>query len=113
MIIISIKDLPKLEQDFYLNKDDEVEYAKQCEACANDCKQSYKVILHCKKRILVKTKVEYLDEINNQNKTVKEVANAIKINTRTLNSLLTNKSKDIDFETHCKLMKYLYKENIK
>lgn len=55
---------------------------------------------------------EYLEEIKNQNKTIQEVAKAIGINSRTLNALLTNPDKDIDYKTHKKLMKYLYKQDI-
>lgn len=109
----SIKDLPKNEQDFYLDKKDKVKYNKLCNECARECKQSWRAeILSCN-RIPAKSKRLYLNRIKDQKKTIKQVANEIGIHARTLKSLLTNDNKDIDYDTHKKLMKNLYDQDIK
>lgn len=111
---INIRKQPKQEQEFYLNKKDEIKYNFRCEKCANVCKQSHKVkIISCPKEIKTKTKDQYLKEIEAQNKIIKDVADEIDIHTRTLKSLLTNNNRDIDFDTHKKLMKYLFNIDIK
>ena len=110
---IDIRKLPKREQEYYLNGKNEIQYNSKCERCARDCKISFKsIIVYCPKEIKVKTKKEYLKKINSQNKTIQEVANAINIHTRTLKSLLTNNNRDIDFDTHKKLMRYLFNKDI-
>jgi len=110
--MVGVRNLPKKEREFYEDKKENIKYNGNCYECARSCKQSWRSqILHCNK-IGVKNKKGYLKEIENQNKTIQEVAKAINIHSRTLESLLTNKDRDIDYETHKKLMKYLYNVKI-
>lgn len=108
----SIKELPKRDKVFYLNQKDEVQYNKQCVSCARECKQSYRVKIVSCNRVPAKSKRLYLNRIKQQGKTIKQVSDEIGMNSRTLKSLLTNKNKDIDYETHKKLMKVLYNTDI-
>lgn len=109
----SIRDLSKNESIFYTNQNGDIIYNKICELCANECKQSFQSrLIACHNNILVKSKEDYLHEIKKQNKTIKDVAHSIKINTKTLTSFLTNYNKDIDYEVHKKLMLELFGENI-
>lgn len=109
----SIRDLPKNEQEFYLDKKGKVKYNKVCDECARECKQSWRSkVLHCD-RILAKSKRLYQNRIKEQNKTIKQVADEIDMHTGTLKSLLTNEDRDIDYDTHKKLMKNLYNQDIK
>lgn len=108
----TIRDLSKHERTFYEDRKGNIKYNKRCYKCARSCKQSWRTkIIQCK-MIEAHTPNEYLEEIKNQNKTIQEVAKAIGMNARTLNALLTNPDKDIDYKTHKKLMKYLYKQDI-
>lgn len=109
----SIRDLPKSEQEFYLNQKGEIQYNEKCYSCARECKQSHRAnIISCNK-IPAKDKRLYRNRIKQQGKTIKQVANEIGIHARTLKSLLTNNNRDIDYDTHKKLMKNLYDQDIK
>lgn len=113
MIIISVRELTINDQEFYLDGTGKIKYNPLCESCPYDCKQSFRSqLVACNKKIQAKTKTEYLDEIKKQKKTVKDVAKAIGIHTRTLNSIFNNDERDIDFETHSKLMLELYNVDI-
>ncbi len=108
----NIRDLPKIDQNYYLNQEESVEYNKLCESCARDCKMSWKsLVINCG-RIPVKTKEEYLKEIKKQNYSIKDLAHKISINTKTLNSYLNNNDRDITYNVHQKLMKELFDEDI-
>lgn len=109
----SVKDLPKNEQEFYLDKKDKVKYNKLCNECARECKQSWRSEIMACDRIPAKSKRLYQNRIKEQNKTIKQVADEIDMHTGTLKSLLTNEDRDIDYETHKKLMKNLYNQDIK
>jgi len=108
----SIRELPKYQQKFFFDKRENVKYNSRCENCARECKQSFKTNVYCPKRIIAKTKRQYIREIKKQNKSIKEVANAIDIHAGTLNSMLTNRSRDITFEVHKKLMKFLFDKDM-
>lgn len=113
MRIISVRDLPKNELDFYLDTTGNVKYNPVCESCPHECKQSFRAeLLACGINVKVKTKTEYLDEIKKQKRNLKDVAHSTNIHLRTLRSLLNNDSRDIDFETHFKLMMELYNVDI-
>lgn len=110
---IDIRKQSKQEQEFYLNKKDEIQYNSKCEKCARICKQSFRTkIISCPIEIKAKTQKEYLKEIEARSKTIKNIADEINIHTRTLKSLLTNNNRDIDFDTHKKLMKHLFNVDI-
>lgn len=109
--MVSIKDLPKIDQEYYLDNEI-IKYNPLCESCARSCKMSFKSKVVMCNRIPVKTKEEYLKEIEKQDLAINELAHKININGRTLSSLLNNINKDIPYEVHSKLMNELFNINI-
>lgn len=109
----SIRDFPKSERIFFENYNEKIEYNKKCLACAkcSECGQSFRAIVFCKNEIKCKAPKQYMGEIKKKGKTVQEIAKLIKVNSRTLNSMLIE-NQDMIYNVHQKLMKELFDENI-
>lgn len=104
----SIRDYPKAEREFFEDNKGDVKYVDYCMNCSGQCKQSHKVtIIQCKKKDLVHSPKEYINETLKQNKDISTIGREIGVNSRTVKSMLYE-NKDISFEVYDKLDKLLY-----
>ena len=112
----SIRDYPKAEREFFEDSKGNVKYVDYCMNCSGQCKQSHKVtVIQCKKKDLVHTPKEYINEILKQNKDISTIGREIGVNSRTVKSMLYE-NKDMSFEVYDKLDRLLYpkdKRNLK
>ena len=108
--IISMRDYPKAEREFFEDDKGEIKYVDFCMNCSNPCKQSHKVtIFQCKKKDLVHTPKEYIKEILKQDKDISTIGRDIGINSRTVKSMLYE-NQDMSFVVYDKLDRLLYLE---
>ena len=104
----SIRDYPKAEREFFEDNKGNVKYVDYCMNCSGQCKQSHKItIVQCKKKDLVHTPKEYINEILKQDKDISTIGREIGVNSRTVKSMLYE-NKDMSFEVYDKLDRLLY-----
>lgn len=109
--IISIRDYPKAEREFFEDKKGDIKYNENCLKCSQQCKQSFRATLvSCKKIDKVHSPQEYIKEILNQKKDVSSVGKEIGINSRTVKSMLYE-SQDMSFEVYDKLDRLLFPDS--
>ena len=107
----SIRDYPKAEREFFEDNKGNVKYVDYCMNCSGQCKQSHKVtIIQCKKKDLVHTPKEYINEILKQDKDISTIGREIGVNSRTVKSMLYE-NKDMSFEVYDKLDRLLYPDS--
>lgn len=102
-----MKELDKKDRKFFENEEGKLQYNKICLACAEDCKQSYRVeVLRCKNRVKAHMPLEYKRKIENVS-SVNEVCKKLKISKPNFIKACDGK---IDFksEWYVKLEKELY-----
>lgn len=107
----SIRDYPKIEREFFEEKNGKIKYKDYCINCSQECKQSHKVIqVMCGKKDIVHTPKEYLAEIENNKLDFPKIAKQIGIHSRTLRSMLLE-NKDMTFDAYDKLDKLLFSDS--
>lgn len=104
----SIRNQPKIEREFFEDKNGKIKYKDYCMNCSNICKQSFKVIsVQCKQKNIVHTPNEYLAEIENNKLELADIGKKIGINSRTLKSMLVG-NRDMSFEAYIGLEELLF-----